>query len=227
MKRLLLLLLLPACTDDTDPAWQLDHDRIIAIRATPPAIAAHEQSVIDGLRGFHGAPVAEAAPDAVTVLSPAGMTGAVTTDGARWIATAPGDDQLAAARLELGLAADAPVPLAIEARYGALRATKTIWLGRHADNPAMAGIAIDRAAAPPAATELVVPPATDVPLSIGITDDHFDINWLTSCGTMHDFDLASAYLHVEPDDPVSGQLALVVRDGQGGVSWQIWPIRAE
>ncbi len=225
MKHLILALLaLAACTDDTDPAWQLDHDRIIAIRATPPAIAAGEQAVIDGLRGFHGAPVAEAAPDAVTVVSPASLADAVATDGARWTATAPGDDRLAAARVELGLAAGAPVPLAIEARYGTLRATKTIWLGDHASNPTMPGIAIDRAAPPDA---VVVPPDTDVPLSVDVSDPAADVNWLTSCGTMHDFDLASAHLHVEPDDPATGQLALGVRDGHGGVSWQIWPIRAE
>jgi hypothetical protein len=74
--------------------------------------------------------------------------------------------------------------------------------------------------------ELLVPALADVPLSIDavVTDK---VNWLTSCGTMHDFDLPQAYLRVEKDDPTDGQLVVVLRDTQGGVAWRIWPIRAE
>ena len=52
-----------------------------------------------------------------------------TTTG--WVVTAPSDDQLATMRGQLRLASGAPVPLEIEASYrgGALRATKTVWLG--------------------------------------------------------------------------------------------------
>ena len=223
---LALILAITGCTDDTDPPWQLDHDRIIAIRATPPRIDSGDRAVIDGLRGAKGAPLSEGAPDQVTVLSPASLVDTVAHDAGKWTITAPGAAQLAAARTELGLAAGAPVPLSIEASYGTLRATKTVWLGATSANPAMAGIEIDRAAAPPEATELVIPPLVDVPMSIGLSDADYDVTWLTSCGTMHDFDLPSAYVHVKADDPMAGQLALVVRDANGGVSWEIWPIRA-
>ena len=30
-----------------------------------------------------------------------------------------------------------------------------------------------------------------------------------------------------PDDPQDGELAVVLRDGRGGVTWRVWPIRAE
>jgi hypothetical protein len=43
---------------------------------------------------------------------------------------------------------------------------------------------------------------------------------------MHDFDLAKAYLRVEPEDPHQGTLGVVVRDTAGGVAWQFWPISA-
>ncbi|HEY0193613.1 MAG TPA: hypothetical protein VGC42_20995, partial [Kofleriaceae bacterium] len=92
MRAAVWLVALAACTDDTDPPWQLDHDRIIAIRATPPAITSGAQAVIDGLRGFHGAPVAEAAPDRVTVRSPASLADAVAAEGPRWTVTAPAAD---------------------------------------------------------------------------------------------------------------------------------------
>jgi len=215
---------LAGCTDDTDPPWQLDHDRIIAVRATPPRVAAGEQAVVDGLVGFKGAPALERAPDEVTVVSPAALAAAVGHDGARWTVTAPSADQLAQARGQLGLAGDALVPLRIQVGYGALRATKTVWLGATAANPAMTSIEIDRATA--TAPAVVVAALRDIPLSIALDDQRYDVTWLSSCGTMHDFDLPSAYLRVEADDPMAGQLALVVRDSDGGVSWRIWPIEA-
>jgi len=66
-----------------------------------------------------------------------------------------------------------------------------------------------------------------VPLSIDADDNTFDVTWLTSCGTMHDFDLPSAYLKVEVDDPQTGELAVVLRDAAGGVTWDLWPIHAQ
>ncbi|MEO7735294.1 MAG: hypothetical protein ABIY55_30355, partial [Kofleriaceae bacterium] len=58
-------------------------------------------------------------------------------------------------------------------------------------------------------------------------DVDFDVTWLTSCGTMHDFDLPAAYLEVEADDVTAGELVLVVRDQGAGVTWSRWPIHAE
>ena len=226
MRWLVLAVALTGCVDDTSPPWQLDHDRIIAVRATPPRIAAGEQAVIDGLIGFQGAPVAEQSPVDAEVLSPAGFAPVLHNDGARWLVTAPSAEQLAAARAGLGLADDALVPVQLEVGYaGGLRATKTVWLGGAAANPAMTNVEIDRAAATQAA--LVVAPLRDVPLSIALDDATYDVTWLSSCGTMHDFDLPSAFLRVEAADPKTGQLALVVRDSAGGVSWRVWPITAQ
>jgi hypothetical protein len=87
----------------------------------------------------------------------------------------------------------------------------------------MTGVTVDRA--DPGEKEIVVDPLIDVPLAIGVDDKSYDVTWLSSCGTMHDFDLPTAYLRVEADDPAVGQLALVVRDDHGGVSWRVWPIR--
>jgi len=222
---LVLAAALAGCVDDTAPPWQLDHDRIIAVRATPPRIAAGEQAVIDGLIGFQGAPVAEQAPVDARVLGPAGFASVLSHDGARWVVRAPSADQLATARAALGLPEEALVPVQLEVGYaGGLRATKTVWLGGAAANPAMTDIEIDRAAATEAA--LVVAPLRDVPLAIALDDASYDVTWLSSCGTMHDFDLPTAFLRVEADDPTTGQLALVVRDSAGGVSWRIWPITA-
>jgi len=217
---------LGACTSDVDPAWQLDHDRVIAVRATPSRIASGESAVLDALFGHKGAPPSELEPDTAEVISPTSLAGALS-HGAHWTITAPGDDQLAAARSELSLDAGAPVPLRLRVRFAGtpLDGLKVVWLGEHVNNPVLDAVTIDNQNAL-AEPELAVAAGVDVPLAVSF-DDSFDINWLTSCGTMHDFDLARAHLRVEPADPHSGTLALVVRDDLGGVAWHLWPITAE
>jgi hypothetical protein len=209
---------LAACSGDIDPPWQLDHDRIIAVRATPPHVLPGGTAQLDVLVGHKGATTNEQPPDAAQVVSPHVLAGALA--GAT--ITAPMD--LTAARTELKLADGAPVPMVIGVLVGTLPATKTVWLGDAHDNPTLDAITID--GAPPDAS-IVVPPDMDVPLSV-TADDAVDIvNWLTSCGTMHDFDLHAAHIHVLPADPQSGELALVLRDNLGGVAWQVWPIAAQ
>ncbi|MDQ3365981.1 MAG: hypothetical protein M3680_11190 [Myxococcota bacterium] len=215
------------CDNDLDPPWQLEHDRIVAVRATPPAIPAGARSELDALLAFKGIGTSEAPPEAAIVVAPASLASALANEGGRWVVTAPDEARLAAARTELGLAADAPVPLQIGVAYGAgtLTAVKTVWLGLAAEHPTLSAMTIDDQPME-SMTELVVGKLVDVRLSIEAVESD-DVNWLTSCGTMHDFDLPQAYLRVEEEDPESGQLAVVLRDDAGGVAWRVWPIRAE
>jgi len=215
------------CGADVDPAWQLDHDRVIAVRSTPSRIASGEIAEIDALLGLVGAPPVEVDPAMATVISPTVLQSALTRQGARWRVTAPGPTQLAAARSELGLAADEPVPLRLRVTFAGSTKVglKIVWLGQHATNPVLDPILVDGVDAS-GATQLAVAAGVDVPLEVAFDDSHV-VNWLTSCGTMHDFDLARAYLRVEPEDPQSGTLGVVVRDELGGVSWRLWPITAE
>ncbi len=215
------------CDGDLDPAWQLEHDRIIAVRATPPAIPAGGRSELDALLSFKGVGTSEAPPEAALVVAPASLASALANEGGRWVVTAPDEARLAAARTELGLEADAPVPLQIGVAYGAgtLAAVKTVWLGMAADNPTLSAMTIDDQPME-SMIELVVGKVVDVRFSIEALETD-DVNWLTSCGTMHDFDLPQSYLRVEEEDPQSGQLAVVRRDEAGGVAWRVWPIRAE
>jgi hypothetical protein len=215
-----------ACTGDLDPAWQLDHDRIVAVRATPPGIAPGERSTIDALLATKGAKTSVAPPELATVVSPMSLSDVLAPAAGTWVVTAPDEDRLAAARDELELAPGAPVPLQIGVSYAGqtLLATKTIYLGAAADNPTLASVMID--GKPAGSSEIAVSPIVKVPLSIGADDTLFDVNWLTSCGTMHDFDLPQAYLEVQVDDPQAGELAVVLRDGSGGVAWSVWPIHS-
>jgi len=228
VKRLLLAVFLVGCAGDLDPQWQLDHDRIVALRAEPPGIAAGEQSVISGLISLKDVGTMEAAPEAAIVASPQSMAGVVTFDSGRWVVTAPTEDRIAAARNELGLAPDAPVPVIIGVSYAqqTLLATKTVTLGMALQNPQLGDVLIGGAPAP--AADVVVPATGDVTLSTAIDNDTQDINWLTSVGEMHDFDLSDARLTLADDDDRStGSLAVVVRDEVGGATWRVWPIRKQ
>jgi hypothetical protein len=223
----IVLVALAACAGDLDLPWQLDHDRIVAVRATPPNIAAGQTAMIDALLAQKGRGTVVAPPELATVVSPASLSDVLSVRGGAWVVTAPGEDRLAAARSELQLAPGAPVPLQISVSYAnrTMVATKTLALGEAADNPALPAVTID--GKPPGDAALVVAKLVKVPLSIAADDAMFDVAWLTSCGTMHDFDLPQAYLKIETDDPDAGELGVVLRDAHGGVAWQLWSIRAE
>jgi hypothetical protein len=229
---LLLAALLAGCVDDIDEEWQLDHDRIIAVRATPPRIVSGERAILDVLVGRKGDHPLETAPAGAMVVSPESLADLVTVDSQGWGVTAPQEDRLAAARTELGLEPDAPVPLLVgvgvtdtsfPSGAGPFAATKTVWLGDSAQNPTLDGLTIDGAPPP---DEIVVGKEVDVRLSVPFADPD-RVRWMTSCGTMHDFDLPDAYLRVELDDPTAGDFAVVVRTADGGVAWRVWPIHAE
>lgn len=233
-----LAILAVGCNTDIDEPWELAHDRIIAVRATPPRILPGETSTLDLLVGYAEAPVEERAPDFAAVVAPESLqsAGLVKTEAGAWIFTAPSEEQLAAARAELELEPGEPVPIQIGVgvrwpypvtsvdgmTFGAM---KTVWIGDTGANPALAGMMIN--GAPPDSDELVVPKDTEVRLFVEADDKIHIVNWLTSCGEMHDYDLHSAYLVVTPDSKQEGQLALVYRDDRGGVTWRVWQIRAE
>lgn len=221
------LAVLGACTGDLDPPWQLDHDRIIAVRATPPGIAAGGTSTIDALLGVKGGKTRVAPPELARVVSPETLSDVLAFQGGAWVVTAPSEDRLTAARAELGLAPGAPVPLQVGVAYAnqTLLATKTIALGHAADNPALVNVMLDDK--PAGMSEIVVGKLATVPLSIDADAASYDVAWLTSCGTMHDFDLPNAHLEIGAGDPDAGELAVVLRDAKTGVAWRVWSIHAE
>ena len=228
MRQLVWLVLAVGCGGDLDPQWQLDHDRIVALRAEPPGITAGQQAEIRGLVALKDAGTMELAPEAALVVSPQAMTGALAFDSGRWVITAPAEDRIAAARNELGLAPGAPVPVVVGVSYAqqTLIATKKVMIGQALANPPLGGVLIGGAAAPDA--DVIVPLVGDVALSTPIDDATQDINWLTSVGEMHDFDLADATLTLaEDDERADGNLAVVVRDDVGGATWRVWPLRKQ
>jgi hypothetical protein len=214
-----LLIILAACHADLDPPWQLDHDRIVSVRATPPHIATGESARLDALVAHAGAATSDDMPVAMSAANaPAGLFTAVNFIFDHWEVIGPDAAQLDAARAALGLAADAPVPLHVTFYTGGLIATKIVWLGDDADNPALPDVRI---------AGVPIGPTVPRDRDLALTVDAADASWFTSCGTLDDADQPTATLHVFPDDPQQGELAVVVRDGRGGVVWQVWPIAAD
>ena len=224
--RLLVLIFVAGCIDQVDQRWELDHDHVVAVRATPPRIATGQRAKLDALVAHAGAPARVerpiAAADALEIDDP--LHGLVGND---LYVSAPSEERLAAARERLGLAADAPVPLTVVTMFGSvdepMYATKTVYFGDAAENPTAPPMIVD---GQPAEDQLLVPMEQDVYVTVNV-EPGARVNWLTSCGTLFQDDVATAFLRVKPDERTDGELAVVIRDPRGGVAWRVWPVHAE
>ena len=231
MRRALCLLVLVGCIDPIDARWELDHDHVIAARANPPRIRSGEATEVDALVAHQGRGVSVENPLTVEAGS-ARFATFLTFDNGAWTLTAPDAQMLASARPALGLPEDAPVPVDLIMTFprstnrsapDPVRVKKTVWLGEPSYNPPIPQITIDGA---PAGEEIVVPVGRDVYLST-IVPEGLRVNWLTSVGSLFQDDVATSFVRVLPEDRKTGELVVVVRDREGGVAWQVWPMRAE
>lgn len=221
--------LVTACTDITPP-WELAHDRIVAVRATPPHIPAGGRASLDVLVTTDGGGPAEIVPQAVVLVEQGTGVSGVTVepdgDGEAqgWSVVAPDEEALDEARAALALAPDAPVPVrvsvTVELAGQTLDAVKIVYLGSERDNPSLGMVTIG---GEPAQDGMVVPTAADVDLQVAAADTDV-IDWLTSVGDLTDPSDTIATLRA--DEPADGHVAVVVRDGEGGVTWGWWTLRA-
>jgi hypothetical protein len=229
LKRVLLLVLVAGCIEEVDARWQLDHDHVVAARATPPRIRAGEQTAIDALVAHAGRGVSVESPLSAEVGN-ARFAAYLVENGGVWTLTAPDAEMLRSARPAMGLPEDAPVPVDVlltfqrstdRSQPDPVRVKKTVWLGEPSVNPALPPITIDGV---PAGDEVSVPIDRDVYLS---AETDMRVNWLTSVGTLFQDDVATSFVRVLPEDHHDGELVVVVRDAEGGVAWQVWPMRAQ
>jgi hypothetical protein len=228
--------------DDTVPPWQLDNDRIIAVRASSSQLAPGDRATLDILVTSEGVGPSVTSPQLATVLPPnatdagdldgggdvpAAMARALTFEGGKWTVTAPSAAELEQLRAQLRIAADQPVPLLIGMQLdlgsGPLIAIKAVQLGAQTlANPALGAVTIN---GEPARDGLVLPADVDLRMSIDGTAEEDEIFWLSSLGDLSDEEDAVATLLHEPDDEdhlASGHIAVVVRDAVGGVTWGFW-----
>lgn len=214
MKRLALLAAAVAgCVDDSDPPWQLDHDRIVAVKAEPPAILPGEVARIDALLAHAGGPTTVEQPIGATAAgAPGELFTAVHFNLDHWEIDGPPEDQLAQARAELGLPDGAPVPLDVKLQFpGPLFATKTVYLGASYANP----------------TARVMFEGADAPASLALAAHHEyklvvaapRAHWFTSCGEIRGDDELEVTLVT--GEACEGELVVVGRDDRGGTMWQV------
>ena len=223
MKRLAVALALAGCADDTTPEWQLAYDRVVAVQVTPPHIVFGEVAQLSALVAHDDGPTEVVSPTgASAAFAPGGLFTAVHFNFNHWEIDGAGPEQLDQARAELGLAAGEPVPLSVTLQFpGPLYAEKIVWLGDSRANPAdpeleAGGVALDDTLSldSPQETTLVIEAA-----------EGDRVRTLTSCGELDDHDSARATLRVV--GRCEGELAAVVRDAFGGVSWRVWPLRVQ
>ena len=201
MKRLVLFAVLTACGARDDAAL-LDHARILAVRQTPAHAAPGETARIDVLAGNDAGEVFVAVPDAATI---AGMPLVRAADG--WYVTAPATP--AAPTVEIALTIDDQV----------WRATKQLVLGGdHADNPSVSTMQVDGADSTEIACSLGATRALAV-ATAGV--EPLTYAWYTSIGKLEHDRRADATF--DGDEQGTGTVLAVIRDAQGGVTWQLTP----
>jgi hypothetical protein len=221
---ILVAVLAAGCTETT-PQWQLEHDRVIAVRATPPHIPAGERSDLDVLITTLGGDGPEVVAPMFAQGAP-GFESAVIHAETGWAVIAPDEATLAAAREAMGLEPGAPVPLtvglAVTAGETDLAAIKTVYLGDEGDNPELGDVTID---GEPARDDMVVPTGEEIELTIDADDELEKVDWLSSVGDLTDFN--DALGHLEAPEAMDGFVAVVKRDLVGGVVWGYWAVAAE
>ncbi len=216
------------CIDPVASRWELDHDHVVAVRANPPAVLPGDRAELDALVAHDGGPATVEIPAEAAILDgPEILRDLVYTDGGRWFVFGAFEPGLDIARAELGLPAGAPVPVEVYAAFGepgqrARFARKRVWLGITRANPPPPQPTIDGA---PMLGSAVVPIGVDVYLSVPVAPGE-RVSWLSSVGTVFQDDVATSFLRVLPEDPRSGELAVVVRDEHGGVAWRVAPLEA-
>jgi hypothetical protein len=220
------------CIGDLDPQWQLDHDRIIAVRATPSRIPQLGRAALDGFVAVKGGNPTVAQPLAAEV-SPTSVAALTSTpniviqENGTWYVQTPNEETLDQARTQLGLDPGTPVPIDVGLAFAdsdgnQMVAIKTVYADDSADNPTLGAVTLDAAPVAPA-DALTIAYDLDQPLTID-EDPTWQVNWMTSCGSLLDDDEHDARIHVYTGDPITGEVAVIVRDTLGGVVWNAWPI---
>ncbi len=225
----LAVAVLGGCIDEIDPRWTLDHDHVIAARATPPRVRDGESTTLDALVARAGQSPVVIDPMGAELMNeaPNGLTRTLTqTIDGRW--------NLDITQLNrLGSSEPVPVDVMLTFQNQSPRRTslepfkvkKTVWVGEPAQNPIAPPILVGGVEIA-ADGEIVVPLDRDIYIEVADASG-LRVNWLTNVGTLFQDDNPRAYVHVTSDDARSGELVVVVRDDAGGVDWRVLPLRAE
>jgi hypothetical protein len=228
----LTALAVAAGCDSTGAPSELDRPRVLAVQVSPPHLGPEESGPVDVLVGRDDGTVDVIAPTSVEVAgAPDGsaVESMVAHGADGWAVDCPDAQVLAQLRAQMGLAAEDPIPIGlaveVEVEGELLTATKAVYLGSRGDNPQLAGIT---AAGREEDGVLVIGAGEEIPITADGADGDSELSyaWFTSVGDI-DLYLSQAATLTVTDEPGDGQLVLVVRDQQGGVTWSWRDVRVE
>jgi len=204
---------LTACTDFETPA-ELSHAQILAVRADPPVVAAGERARLS---------VLVAGPDGRIEPAAVDWTGPVEIDGDGAWYRAPGS-------VDAGGIFDT-IEVAVELDDGTtLTAVKAIGVGLPvvAANPEILEARVDGAPivdGEPVILEVGQSVELDLRVSPAPGPDAI-FSWYATTGEIDLYRRSPTEL-AAPDEPATGSLFAVYRDGLGGVAWRELSLRIE
>jgi hypothetical protein len=202
-----ILILVSGCTDFDLPS-ALTREQIVAVRSTPASLAPGGRARLDALiAGPDG--VVEDAELTWSITEPSDGASIEVDDEGTWLQVA---DDIAPGPVGITLAVTAPSGTETTA-------LKQVDVGEPRDNPGPMGLMADGQSI--ADDELRVPVQAAIPLSAQVEGaDDAQFSWYATVGEIELYRRNPTEL-VAPEAPEQGWLITVVRDGEGGVNWQI------
>lgn len=214
----LLCALAAGCTDFDLPS-ALTREQIVAVRSAPASLTPGGRARLDALvAGPDGIIDGDEAALAWSLTDPSSSSGAaieIDEDGSAWLSAAAGAEP-----------GPVGITLAVTAPSGSeLRAVKEVAVGEEAsDNPGPMGVVAD---GEPVADELRAAPGAAVSLMAELDGvESPQLSWYATVGEIELYRRNPTEL-ITPQEPDQGWLIAVVRDGAGGVTWQVSSVVVE
>jgi hypothetical protein len=216
-RRLLIALTLavsPACTDFDTPS-ELTREQIVAVRSTPASVAPGTRGRLEALVAGPDGVVDDGELDWSLSAPHPSASIELDADGA-WLAVEAGAEP---GPVEVALLVTTPSGSEIDA-------VKTVAIEEAArQNPGPMGI--EAGGQSIGGGELRVAARAEVVLRADVdAGDAAQVSWFATVGEIELYRRNPTDL-VAPEEPGSGWLIAVVRDGEGGVDWQILPLVVE
>lgn len=221
------------CAGDVAEPYQLEHARILAVRAEPAQLGPGDVATLQALFTDSSAVPRLAAPAELEVSLPpeldrpelVALRGLLSRTAGGYQLHAPDAATLAQVRTALGVPADQPLTLTLDVQVrsadGVLRAQKQVRLGSTVANPAPPGLMVagDQIAGD---TTLRVAAGAETALTVSAPPDMATVRWFSSAGELRGYTQPAAWLTTDAQDAAaSGHLAVVIRDVAGGVAWRV------
>jgi hypothetical protein len=209
------------CNDLSQP-WELDHARVLAIRATPPTVAPGQLVEVTALVLTADLTIAELGPEVVRVDQPYDQLLSPTPRSPTLLAADQAIVDQARTLLTLAQTEVIPVPVSIQLQLpdsaGVLEpidSIKTVRVGGFAENPVAPTVALNGDAVSQLQMSLQV--KQRYVLEANVPTDNVNYAWFTSSGELKFPQASRAELVI--DKPGTGTILVIARDDKGGVSW--------